>query len=370
MISSAALLCLLAATPIPDGELARFGELLASELSAGREPISTRFDFDAFLERTIPGVAVPLKERTRLREGFTSRFGKAWATLAKECKYGSRATYRRIVDLDGLSAVQLRFLWSKGGYDFMEFSVARSPRGGLRIVDIFDLRDGSTWSAEERLRLLPLIERGARDRLFSTAGTLLEHLTTVSQMKEAASGRPEEAVTLWKALPAPVRDERLPLSIYLDALWALDDKAPAYRSAILHFIERYPDDASQQLRAVEADLFDKDLSRYLKGIDVIEKRIGRDALFDLLRAHLKLADGHDAEGRKLLENAITMEPTLKEPWLTLIELAADEKKWGEVLRLLTDAQKKAGLTLELEADIDAAFVASKEGQTWLKSHPK
>lgn len=367
----ALLVLALAAAPITDVELRALGEAMAADLSSARDPISSRFDFDAFLERSIPGVAMPAKARTAFQTGFTKGMANTWTTLANQSKDGTQFTYRRNVQVDGLPAVQLRLLYFDGGYDFMEFAIARNARGELRVVDILDVGMGSVRSAEARLTLLPLIERsgaGVLKRVFSTSAPILEHLASLKQMNEAlVLGRPAETVTLWKGLPEAVRDHRLPLATYVNALSMLDDSA-AYRQALVHFITLYPDDPANQMRALDLPLTAKDWAACLKAIEAVERRVGRDAAFDLIRADVMRADGKPGEARKLLEAATTLEPRLDKPWLQLIDLGLSERKFADVAGWMTSGETQAGLAFDLRSEAFAAFATSKEGKAWAKAH--
>lgn len=182
-------------------------------------------------------------------------------------------------------------------------------------------------------------------------------------------GRPAETVEIWKSLPEDVQSHRLPLSMYVNALSMLGDDV-TYRKALVHFIELYPDDPANQMRAMDVALTGKDWPGALKAVDVVEKRVGRDVAFDLVRASVLLSQGKTAESRKLLEAATVLEPKLDTPWLTLIDLGISQKAWADVAKWMTSAESQAGITFDLTTEPFAAFAASKEGKAWAKAHAK
>ena len=72
--------------------------------------------------------------------------------------------------------------------------------------------------------------------------------------------------------------------------------------------------------------------------------------------------GDHAASILCLNRAIAAEPTLEDPYWTLVQISLDEKKFDETARLLTRIEKTFGLTLGDLTDVDvyAEFVKSAE----------
>ncbi len=351
-----------------DAELTRFGQAIAFDFMAGQDGASSRMDLEALVDRSLSGVTLPDGFRKGFIKGLKQGFDQSWRALATEVSNGGTVAYRRNVTLEGQPAVQLRVLYKSGAFNFVEFMVAKGATGELRIVDFYDLANGSLRSADMRMLALPVLgdlQLNVVERLLGKEQTMYKHLPALTRINNAMNaGKWEDVRTVWTGLPKDIQDHRLFLKPYIAALSTLDDAA--YQKMMAHYLGLYPDDAAAQVMGIDFYYLRKKWPQCRTAIVAVEKRAGSDAWFDMLRGSVALGEDKPAEVRKSLALALEKEPTLKDPYFMLIDLALGEKKWAEVSKWMLAAGDKLGVEFDVKAKGFEAFAASKEGKAYAR----
>lgn len=373
MFFGALLAVTIAAAPPADSELTDFGKAIAADLSAGKDGISSRVDFGRLVDRALVGITAPEGFRGGFIKGLKQGFASSWGAVAKEASTGSSITWRRNVKTDGLPAVQLRMLYKSGAFDFVELLVERSDDGVLKIIDLYDLADGSLRTADMRMLAIPVIgdlKAGTVEKLLGSESKLSQHVSALRTMNEAVNKGDFASVrTTWKALPVEVREHRLFFKPYISALSELDD--PDYEKAMGRYLALYPDDPAAQVMGIDFYFLRKRWPQCNAAIDAVEKRVGDDGWFDVLRGSAAIQQGKAKlpEMKKFMARAIEKDPTLKEPYMNLIDAGLTEKKWADVSKWMLLAEKNLGLTFNVGVQGFEGFAASKEGKAYAKTHP-
>lgn len=364
-------LAVVAAAPT-DQELQDFGKALAADFTAGKDPVTNKVDGHALLDRALNGTKVPPEFRTGFVKGLTQGFRQSWGALASELAQGGSIRWTRNVTIDGAPGVQLRVLYKGGAFNFVEFLVAKDASGQLVITDFYDLGSGSFRSADVRMLALPVLadlKLDTLDRMLGKESAMLKHVDTLKKINDASLKADWDGVrTIWNGLPKEIQEHRLFIKPYISALSNLDDKE--YAKAMAKYLALYPDDGAAQVMGIDFHFLRKNWPECLKAIAAVEKRAGADAWFDYLRGNVLVEDQKPTEGKAALADAVKREPTLSEPYFSLIDISLAEKKFADTAKWMSACEKATGVSFDAHAKGFEEFLASKEGKAWDKAHAK
>lgn len=350
-------------------ELEKFGRELAADLSAGKDTLSRQTDYETLVARALRDVTAKPEWRKGLTQGFKQGFTSSWEAVARTLSNGGSVTFKKVVTFDGEAAVQLRVLFKDGAFNFLELPVRKDASGALKIIDVWELTAGTSRSEDLRLLAVPVLgdlEKGVLDRLLGKDSAISKHVADLRKMNEAIrDGRPKEAATLYASLPKEVQDHRLFLRAHVSAV--MDDE-PEYEKAMGRYLSLYPSDPAAQVMGIDYYFLRKNWPKCLAAVAEVEKRAGQDAWFEFLRASAAMTQKDWATARKHLETAIEREPTLPNPYYTLIDVTMAQKKYGDTAKWLDATEKAVGVEFNVDASTAGFedFVASKEGKAWLK----
>lgn len=364
-------LAVVAAAP-SDQELQDFGKGLAADFMAGKDPVTNKVDGHALLDRALNGTKVPPEFRTGFVKGLTQGFRQSWGALASELAQGGSMRWTRNVTIEGAPGVQLRVLYKGGAFNFVEFLVAKDASGQLVITDFYDLASGTFRSADVRMLALPVLadlKLDTLDRMLGKESAMLKHVDTLKKINDASLKADWEGVrTIWAGLPKDIQEHRLFIKPYISALSNVDDKE--YAKAMAKYLALYPDDAAAQVMGIDFYFLRKNWPECLKAIAAVEKRAGADAWFDYLRGNVLVEDKKPTEGKAALADAVKREPTLAEPYFSLIDVSLVERKFAETAKWMGACEKATGVSFDAHAKGFEDFLASKEGKAWDKAHLK
>ncbi|MFT3712857.1 MAG: hypothetical protein QM817_34830 [Archangium sp.] len=360
-----------AAAPPTDAELTEFGKALAADFMGGKDPVTSKVDGNLLLDRALNGTKVPDDFRRGFVKGLAQGFRQSFGALAAETGNGGSVRWMRNVKIDGQSGVQLRVLYKGGAFNFVEFLVVKDGVGTLRIADFYDLANGSFRSEDVRLLALPVLadlKLDSLDRMLGKEQSLLKHIDSLQKINDASIKSDWEGVrTVWTGLPKEVQEHRLFIKPYISALSSIDEAA--YAKAMARYLTLYPDDAAAQVMGIDFYFLRKRWPDCLKAIAAVEKRAGADAWFDYLRGAVLTEDKKLGEAKTSLEAAVKREPSLPEPYYSLIDLALLEKKFADAAKWMGACEKATGVSFDAHAQGFEEFLASKEGKAWDKAHP-
>ena len=371
MLLSLTLALALAAAPT-DAELETFGKAIAADLSAGRDGVSPRTDFDALVDRALRGIDTPADFREGFIKGLKQGSSQSWKALASGAAGKATITFKRVTTTAGLPSVSLRVLFDAGAFDFSEFLVEKHD-GTLVIVDIFGLADGALRSETMRLLAIPAMKNlqlSALEKVMGRESKLAAHAGDLLQMNQALNQSDyATAIATWGALPLEVREHRLFMKPYITALSQSDAQSAEYEKAMGRYLQLYPEDAAAQVMGIDFYFLRKRWPQCLGSISAVEARAGKDAWFDVLRGSVALQKGDLKGAKKQMEAAIAQEPTLKTPYLNRIDIARNEKNWKDMTKVMNQAEQHVGLVFDVGAPGFEGYAASAEGKAYAKAHP-
>lgn len=373
MLAHAALALALAAGPLTSEELATMGRKVAEEISAGQDGFTPRFDMDGLIDLALADLPISQALSNGFRVGAKKVPLPLGARLVKAVAEGGTLTYRGLVRRGAGEVIQLRLVNADGAFNFFELHVARRRGGKPKVVDVDDLVEGGTLSANlRRLAVIGFAEvnQGLLDRLAGKEQVFLRNAPSLRKLGAAMTqGRGAEALEIYDALPPELQENPIFMRQAVYAARQVDEAR--YHRALRRYIEARPDDPAAAVMALDACALDKDWAGARRAVDAVERRVGRgDGWMEVLRGSLELSAGDRAAGRRHFEQAVEREPGLLRAYPMLVTLALQDQDWPGVARWL-GAWEAAGQPL---ADVSTAegfeaFAASKEGKAFMRRKP-
>lgn len=369
MLAHAAVL-FLAATSVPDEALEALGREIEADFRHGRDGIAPRLDAKALFDTATNGLDVDAKFKEGMYKGFLGSVPTLTGALAKAAATGS-VRFRRVTSVEGRPALQFRFLVNDG-FDVVELVIDDKRKTGPAIVDWLQLAVGVPVTQTFRQVLIHggVEKQGLVDRMLGTdrqGPERIEQMRTFGRLLREQ--KMAEALKVYQQLPEASKQERMVMVGLNNIHQALGDDG-AYRAALGRFIERYPNDSAAMVHAIDYWLLKKDYDRSLAAVDAVEKRVGEDAWFSVLRGSVLVAGGDAKAAQAHFERAVELEPTLPKPYFALIELFLGQRQFGRVAHWLTRLEHDAGVQLNDLRTVPEyrAFVASKEGRRFVAQH--
>lgn len=371
MLHAAAAALFLAAVPIDrptTQELEAFGRDIAADFAQGRDGLSTRLDFDAFLER----VLAPLRADEDFKRDFRSGALRAGLPIGKALLTflgpKGRVAFRR-VDATRGDVVYLRLISEKGAFNFVKLLVARDAKGALRVVDVYSLTSGNLTSEDVRqIAVMALAEsrQGLLDRLAGSERLLLTNVKAVRRMGDASlAGRSAEAFQVWSELPRELRESRIFLLQSVSLAMAVGDDP--YRRQVERYLQLYPKDPAARVIAIDACFLRRDWACADEAVSGVERWLGvADGWLLTLHGMVAVSAGRRADARAAYRRAIEVEPTLVEPYANLLDLVLADRDWKSTADLLGKLERDAGVVLDDLTQVESfrPFLASAEGKAF------
>lgn len=369
MIATPLAVLLLAAAPVSQPELTALGSRLAADFAAGRDSLSALIDVDGLVERSLAGV----EARGDFMRGFKAGAKKAnipmGANLLKEVKAGGTVTFRGLGRKGNDDVIRLRMISAGGAFNYFELVTVRGAGGAPRVVDVYDLAEGATFSSNiRRLALIALAEAnmGLLDRLTGKEQVFLKNASVIKQLTAArVAGKHAEALAIYEKLPKEVQEE--PVFMRQAVYAAMEVDEGRYRRAMERYIKAFPDDPAANVMAVDACFLRKDWPGALTAIDRIERYVGADdGWMEMLRGSVAKTAGDLKSARQHFALAAQREPAMSQAHANLLDLALTAKDWAGVASALTAMERSGQAIADLrKVEGFEGFVASKEGKAFL-----
>lgn len=361
---------LLAAAPVAPPELTALGTRIAADFGAGRDGISSLLDVDGLLDRALAGVEASGEFLRGFRTGAKKASIPMGANLLKETRAGGTVAFRGLGRNGGEDVIRLRMISSGGAFNYFELFTARAAGGGLRVVDVYDLAEGGTFSANvRRLALVAMAEgkMGLLDRLSGKEQVFLKNAGAIKKLTAArVAGKHAEALAIYDGLPREIQEE--PVFMRQAVYSAMEADPERYRKAMDRYIRAFPKDPAANVMAVDACFLRKDWAGALAAVDQIERYVGTDdGWMEMLRGSVAKTAGDLQGARRHFALAAQREPTMTQAHANLLDLALSAKDWAGVAAALGGLERSGRVIADLtKVKGFEGFVASKEGKAFLK----
>ncbi len=370
MLTALAVAAVLAAAPSPE-ELAAEGEVMARELTAGKDAFAARFDAELFGARMTKGLDLPKGMAQGVVKGARNAGQRLGDGALRFSQDGGQITFRGVTSLDGEPAVRLRAVDADGRFTYFELVLVPGTAGALKLVDYYELSAGEKLSDQlRRFTLMGAAEmsQGLADKLLGKEKVFMDSLPKLQAVTKAMrENQPAVAYEAWRALPKELREQKSIMRLGVSVAQQVDDKS--YEQEMTRFLTLYPTDPASAVMAVDFYTLKKKWDRVKTAIDGIEARVGSDdGWLEVLRGNIADAAGHLPEAKGHFKKAVEREPGLAQGYWGLIGAALAEKDWAATAKWLRAVERQAGVELGDHSTVPeyAAFVASKEGKAYQK----
>jgi tetratricopeptide (TPR) repeat protein len=324
-------------------------------------------DIDAVLDRALFGLEVSSELRAGLRSGMTSGSNLAQATC-KAIAGGGSYKLLRVHDVAGERRALFRMI-SGSGFNYHDLSLAQGRDDATKVVDIYIFLAGEHFSAIVRRGALPALAEAKKSFLGKMLGSesdFMANLDDIQKMQAlAAQGKHKEALAECLKLPASLQKDR---NILVQRVtYAAKVGATAYNAAVADYRKWHPESPALQLMLLDYHFYRKEFDEALACIDGLDKTVGGDSYLDFMRANLHYSAGRTEEARATALKAVEREPTLIQPYWSLLTLSVEAKDFAETARLLTIVEEGFPVRFDAleEAEPYAEFVKSPEYEKWL-----
>lgn len=344
----------------------------AQHINAGESgKAAALIDVDAIVDRAVDGISVPKDFTTGLRKGFKPAIDKFAGELSETVEGGGSFTLLRMRAREGKELSLFRLLSAEGGLNYIEVEW-RSRDGLVRGVDIEPAMSGEPMSASLRRGAAGFAAKNKLiDRLSGKQKAHLQGINASARfVASAQSGNSEEAMSLYRALPAEQQREKLNLVNRMIVAQAISEDE--YLKAMEDMIRHHPQDPATLLASVDLWFLKKEFGKVRGIVEKLDARVGGDPYLEVIRANTLIAEEKFEEAKKVLQRGVAKEPTLTDAWFVLVDLSINQNTHAETARLLDAATKSAGVEWSGIPDAEhfAGFRASKEGKAWLSRLPK
>lgn len=327
-------------------------------------------DWQSILDRATADIQAP-QSRTGFSKGFLGSVNSSQglaSQFSEQCKNGGSFKLVRIHEQDGRKRALLRILFGNGAVNYYDFVLVRKPDGKVQAVDIFVHMSGEMMSETMRRLFLFVASEETKsvlDRLTGSENQYLKHSREIQQMTQAnASGDFKTAMAVYHQLPAEVQKEKFLMLIAMAAAQNVSDEE--YQGVLSAFKTAYPQDVCRDFVLIDYYLLRKDYENALASSGRLDQAIGGDAHLKYMSGQIYTLQNKSAQARDMFEKAIEMEADYQPAYENLLQLAYEEKKFDECVRLLDRMNEKCNLPftdLE-ETSENAEFLKSKEYQDW------
>jgi hypothetical protein len=354
--------------PEADAPSAAMREIEASFARSDKAALIAAFDMEAFNKRIYAGLS-PTENDRQSSVRTPDQLGTGIASLTKQ---GASYRFLRIRSVGGQKRALFRLVMTNGAFNYHELLLGE--RGGkVRVDDLYVALSGE-WISQSLRRAWQLGEAvgnpGLLARLTGADAELVKSAALVKEYGDhVAAGRKAEALVTYEKLPPTVRDSK---NFLIGALTQAGDDAKAYSRLVERFQKLFPNDAALDILLIDYCFNRKEYARLLQAIDSLDRSLGGDAYLRNLKAGIQTLTGDATGARQSLHEAIAMEPSLENPYWSLIEIQLGAKEWSPIVDTLVAIERDASVKLgDLKGiPLYADFIKTREYRDWIKKHPR
>jgi tetratricopeptide (TPR) repeat protein len=300
--------------------------------------------------------------RKRVMSNFSSPLGWMSQTLAAAANGLDYKCIRVVTDVPE-PYVLFRLRFQPTGINHHRYFLTRDRSGSVVAKDMYVLVSGERQSDGIRRAWKVAVE--AKNAGGDRINSVLE-MAAFSRM--VAQGLHAEALKKYRQLtPEAQRDKNILMARYEAASEVSDEEAQA---AVLDIRKYHPQDTALDVLLIDVYIEQKKYDDALKSIDRLRESTG-DPYFDVQRAIILCKQERLKDARVAVERAIRAEPDLPDAYLSAIEVSLSERKFDEVVRLLTKLEQLGQQLNDLSKLPEyAQFVKSPEYAEWMKARQK
>lgn len=257
------------------------------------------------------------------------------------------------------------------GVNYHDYVLAR--RGDeIVAIDLYIYSMGERFSQTLRRLALPMtkqLQRSWLSRLMSSDRAILDNYKLVAEYNELVRlGKAHEAMAIYDRLPASLQSTKAVLINRYHAALLIDEETVI--EATESFEAAHPGDPALLLLSIDALLYQGRFNETLEAVDKLDAAVGGDWYLNLFRVSVELTRGDLAEAARYCRLLVAGDPDhVEHRWMLLGVLLQgdDHAATYEALATMEARSGFEGGDLR-ESPEYAGFVASPQGQRWLREH--
>ena len=350
-----------------------FGRKIEQTMNAGDSSFFNQsLDVDALLEETTKGVAAPPAVKQGFSKGVKETFDLG-TIIGKSISPKGGYKFLRYHQVDKRPRLLFRLL-AGDQCNYHDLILSRDADGKFKVVDVFVFLTAEKMSETLRRSYLAAVaeqNRGILEKLVQSESDYLKNLPKIQEMiRLGQGGKSQEALQLFKQLPASVRKDKTVLILRLSYASQTGDEE--FKRAVQEIKVALPNDPCLDLILVDSYFLEKDFPKALECLDRLDKAVGPDAHVNFLRANINYAAGDKKKAKEWGLKAIQTEPALAEPYWSLVTISLEDSEFKETGRLLSLLEKDAHMKIGDLKNVPAyaEFVKSPEYTAWMQSRNK
>lgn len=334
-------------------------------------------DMPAVGARVGKAMATNPTEQSQVAHAFNENLGHKMVQSYFKILDSRHGTVRlmRTTQSNGQVLALVRFDMGGQGFDYLEFVLQPDGTGHYRAVDWYQLSRGELVSVTLGA-LVKLMADPDPDLLHRLLGTTTYDPNQIARLKQIGtlqrSGDFAGALAASNQLPPEIADTRIVLTVRVSLASLAGDKAEYHRllGVLAH---KYSADPAVAFLLIDYYFAEHKMDQALQCVVTIERRVGSDGVTNLLKANIDMMTGAYAQGVASAQQAIQLEPDLKDAYYSLAMNYAGLKQYPQAIGVYKSMITRFKLKFdrqhfEREPRL-AGLVQSPDFQKWLPAAP-
>lgn len=217
-------------------------------------------------------------------------------------------------------------MYSDGGFNYHDYELTKVG-GKVYVADIFIYLTGENFS-KSASEILAGIQQA--DDLQNYKREDIEKFKRLNGL--IATGRFEEAKTLYDKLPATFRDKKVVQINYLSIAQGLG--GDEYEKALTEFEARYRNEPNMGISLIDGYVYTKQYDKALNVINQLDSMVGTDEMLDYIRYLLYNQMEKPEEARQALVNVNYHYPAFEDAAMELIYMYCESKEYDKARPLV------------------------------------
>ena len=319
------------------------------------------------------GIDVPDSSRRNFEAGFmssTRRQSSLLGRVGQQVAQGADYECCRLRENAGQKEAVFRLVTPDDGFNYQVMTLARSPDGKVRAIDIFTATKGEQFSKTIRRMLIPLVASENRSLLSKLAGedhALITHINGFSAITKATqAGQHVEVLRIYRQLPLELQKEKSVLLLGLSAASMLQDTDEYVRIYNL-FESTYPKDPAMAIMSINYHRLRNEHDEALAAVNTLDAFVRGDPWLGTIRANIYLDKKDFNAARREAQKVLDWDSRFLEPYWTILIASAEEKAFDQTLACLKRIDANFDISWEnvLQQADYVDFVKSPQYQQWL-----
>ncbi len=360
---------------VGDTAFYNFSVLLEERLNvADAAFFNQHFDLDSIVQQIVDQTPAPDSFSTAFVSGVHERLNVG-DQVSKSLGIGG--VYKLLnVDTGATQSEKVAIfrLVNEDGLNYHMVNLYATPKGNIRIADIYILMGGMTFSNTlKRIYLTDLaavLDSSEVSKLPLAEQAFITHIPEIDEVGKWLSKKKfKRALRTIDKLPPILQEDKMVLIMRMNV--AFNSKKAAYKKAIQDFKKMYPKDPVVDLMMLDLSFLKQDHKNTLSIIDSIDQKIGGDAYLDVIRGDVYKAMAKSDSAEVKLRRSIAQELDQEEAYWSLLKILQNQERYADMVAIFPqmDSVFRENPATFLVEKIDDAFWTDSTYLAWAVENP-